>query len=159
MKAMNIDAVVNFPFPTPPDSRTLKKAETMLTRLGALTSSSFVSSSSIQSSVTAGTIGGKITSLGRSMSLFPLAPRHARMLVAGQQHECLPYVIAIVSILSVGNPFLREEGLIDAENSDSDGQHEMEHINRDQIRMKEVRRIRRRGFFEKQQVGPPPQTQ
>lgn len=151
MKAMNIDAVVNFPFPTPPDPHILKRAETILTRLGALTSS-LVSPSSIQPSVTAGTVGGKITILGRSMSLFPLAPRHARMLVAGQQYECLPYVIAIVSILSVGDPFLREQGLIDAENSDSEGQHEMEHINRDNIRMKEVRRIRRRGFFEKQQM-------
>ena len=158
MKAMNIDAVVNFPFPTPPDSHTLKKAETMLTRLGALTSSSFVSSNSMQTSVTAGTIGGKITSLGRSMSLFPLAPRHARMLVSGQQHGCLPYVITIVSILSVGDPFLREEGLVDVESSDSEGQ-EVEHINRDQIRIKEVRRIRRRGFFEKQQVRSWPQIQ
>ncbi|KAL4073219.1 P-loop containing nucleoside triphosphate hydrolase protein [Scleroderma yunnanense] len=142
MKSMNIDAVVNFPFPTPPDLHTLKKAELMLTRLGALASSPVVSSNSTQTIVTVGTIGGKITPLGRSMSLFPLAPRHARMLVAGQQHECLPYVIAIVSILSVGDPFLREEGLVDGENSDGESQNEI----------KEVRRIRRRTFFEKQQV-------
>jgi len=36
MKAMNIDKVVNFPFPTPPDIMQLKSAEKRLTILGAL---------------------------------------------------------------------------------------------------------------------------
>jgi len=36
MKAMNIDKVVNFPFPTPPDIIQLKTAENRLTILGAL---------------------------------------------------------------------------------------------------------------------------
>lgn len=36
MKAMNIDKVVNFPFPTPPDIVQLKSAEKRLTILGAL---------------------------------------------------------------------------------------------------------------------------
>lgn len=31
---------------------------------------------------------GQITDLGRSMALFPLSPRLARMLVSGQQHWC-----------------------------------------------------------------------
>lgn len=38
MKAMNIDKVVNFPFPTPPDIVQLKSAENRLTILGALQS-------------------------------------------------------------------------------------------------------------------------
>ncbi|KAF8917814.1 P-loop containing nucleoside triphosphate hydrolase protein [Mucidula mucida] len=57
MKAMHIDAVVNFPFPTPPERQTLQKAEKVL--------------------------GWTSTDLGRAMSLFPLSPRFARMLVAG----------------------------------------------------------------------------
>jgi ATP-dependent RNA helicase DHX37/DHR1 len=36
MKSMNIDAVVNFPFPTPPDRQGLRRAEMLLTNLGAL---------------------------------------------------------------------------------------------------------------------------
>jgi ATP-dependent RNA helicase DHX37/DHR1 len=36
MKSMYIDAVVNFPFPTPPDRAALKKAEATLTNLGAI---------------------------------------------------------------------------------------------------------------------------
>lgn len=39
MKAMHIDKVVNFPFPTPPDIVQLKSAEKRLTILGALESS------------------------------------------------------------------------------------------------------------------------
>ncbi|KAG8891662.1 putative ATP-dependent RNA helicase DHR1, partial [Tulasnella sp. 408] len=36
MKAMHIDAVVNFPFPTPPDRQALQKAEQVLIHLSAL---------------------------------------------------------------------------------------------------------------------------
>lgn len=36
MKLMNIDKVVNFPFPTPPGEEQLKLAEKRLTMLGAL---------------------------------------------------------------------------------------------------------------------------
>jgi ATP-dependent RNA helicase DHX37/DHR1 len=36
MKAMNIDKVVNFPFPSPPDLTQVKSAERRLVLLGAL---------------------------------------------------------------------------------------------------------------------------
>ena len=42
------------------------------------------------------------------MNLFPLSPRFAKILMIGQQHGCLPYVIAIVSALSVGDIFVPE---------------------------------------------------
>lgn len=148
MKSMNIDAVVNFPFPTPPDRQVLKKAETILTRLGALSSTPVVSQAS---TVSMSTIGGQVTPLGKAMSFFPLSPRFSRILVGSQQHGCLPYVISIVATMSVGDPFLREEGL-DAD-SDSDGDDEgLEHIKNASLRAKEARRGRRRAFFESQQV-------
>ncbi|OAX44313.1 P-loop containing nucleoside triphosphate hydrolase protein [Rhizopogon vinicolor AM-OR11-026] len=148
MKGMNIDAVVNFPFPTPPDRQVLKKAETILTRLGALSSTPFVSQAS---TVSMSTIGGQVTPLGKAMSLFPLSPRFSRMLVGSQQHGCLPYVISIVAAMSVGDPFLREEGLDD--DSESDGDDEgLEHIKNAALRAKEARRGRRRAFFESQQL-------
>lgn len=90
MKSMGIDQIVNFPFPTPPDRAALAKAERLLITLGALDKKK------------------AITDLGRSMSVFPLGPRYAKILIVGNQLECLPYVIAIVSALSVGDPFLDE---------------------------------------------------
>lgn len=152
MKSMNIDAVVNFPFPMPPDTHALKKAETTLTHLGALSSSPAVVSGSAQATVSMSTIGGKITPLGRSMSLFPLAPRHARMLVVGRQHGCLPHVITIVSILSVGDPFLREEVLAEAGGSDGEDEENLDYDQRGCASMKEAWSARRRAFFEKQQL-------
>ncbi|KAJ1736434.1 putative ATP-dependent RNA helicase DHR1 [Coemansia sp. Benny D160-2] len=93
MKTMCLDNVVNFPFPTPPSHSALSKAERLLTWLGALDAN------------------GRITDLGRLMSVFPVAPRFAKMLIVGQQHGCLPYVIAIVAGLSVGDPFVKEFNL------------------------------------------------
>ncbi|KAH7909031.1 P-loop containing nucleoside triphosphate hydrolase protein [Hygrophoropsis aurantiaca] len=146
MKSMNIDAVVNFPFPTLPDSVTLRKAEAILTHLGALSSSVLQATATLE--VTMSTIGGHITTLGKAMSLFPLSPRYSRMLVSGQQHGCLPYVISIVSALSVGDPFLREEGLDADQESDDD----LSHISSDLLKAKEVRRLHRRAFFESQKI-------
>ncbi|TIB40487.1 hypothetical protein E3P86_00658 [Wallemia ichthyophaga] len=108
MKSMNLDVVDNFPFPTPPNAVGLSKAEKMLTNLGALTSTSLTQAQS----------RFKITELGRSMSLFPVTPRFAKMLVTGFQHGCLPYIVAIVSALSVGDPFLHEEALKASLNDD-----------------------------------------
>ncbi|KAG2109278.1 P-loop containing nucleoside triphosphate hydrolase protein [Suillus discolor] len=151
MKSMNIDAVVNFPFPTPPDRQVLKMAETVLTRLGALSGTPLVS----QAGVSMSTIGGQVTPLGKATSLFPLSPRFSRMLVGSQQHGCLPYVILIVAAMSVGDPCLREEGLdVDSE-SDSDDEG-LGHIKSASIRAKEARRARRRTFSESQQARLPP---
>lgn len=137
MKGMHIDAVVNFPFPTPPDRLSLHKAEKVLLHLGALTKE------------------GQITELGKTMSLFPLSPRFSRMLVSGQQHKCLPYVIAIVSALSVGDPFLHEEALLasaDSEEEDGDTE-ELSHLTSATVRAKEALRLRRKQFFTSQHVS------
>lgn len=150
MKSMGIDTVVNFPFPTPPDTQALKKAETVLTHLGAVSSTPLTSSATSEISIA--TIGGKITSLGKSMSLFPLAPRFSRMLVSGQQHGCLPYVITIVSIMTVGDPFLHEEGLGEGNDSDDESNDGLEYIKSERLKAKEIRRTRRKAFFERQQV-------
>ncbi|KAJ3895464.1 P-loop containing nucleoside triphosphate hydrolase protein [Lentinula edodes] len=134
MKGMHIDAVVNFPFPTPPDRNNLQKAEKVLHYLGALS------------------IEGQITELGRTMSLFPLSPRFSRMLVSGQQHQCLPFVIAIVSALSVGDPFLHEEALLASADSedDDDEAEKLKHLTSAAVRTKEALRLRRKQFFASQ---------
>lgn len=139
MKSMHIDTVTNFPFPTPPDRVALKRAELMLTRLGALEQASQISTVS----------SARITNLGRSMALFPVTPRYAKMLANGNQHGCLPYAIAIVAGLSVGDPFLREDNEDEEKNSDEEPILAA-HISSESIRAKEVRRERRKAFFEAQ---------
>lgn len=143
MKSMHIDAVANFPFPTPPDRTSLQKAEKVLTHLGALAPAPG-----------GAPLGGPITEIGRTMSLFPLSPRFSRMLVSGKQHGCLPYVITIVSALSVGDPFLREEALdLDKDEDDKeDEDEELAHLTSEAARAKEQRRQRRKAFFQSQQL-------
>jgi ATP-dependent RNA helicase DHX37/DHR1 len=72
--------------------------------------------------------GARITDLGRAMSVFPVSPRYGaivtririsptvrssltrnsfgKMLALGKQGECLPFVIAIVAALTVGDPLI-----------------------------------------------------
>lgn len=139
MKSMHIDTVINFPFPTPPDRLALRKAERTLVHLGAL---SLDAASSV-----GGMVGNaKITDLGRAMALFPLAPRFARMLVSGQQHGCLPYVITVVSALSVGDPFLFEEAI--NEKSDEEDEEEDDEM----VTEKEAKRAKRKAYFTSQHV-------
>ncbi|KNZ81277.1 Putative ATP-dependent RNA helicase PB1A10.06c [Termitomyces sp. J132] len=141
MKSMHIDAVVNFPFPTPPERSALHTAEKVLIHLGALSTPRIGASDMT---------GSQITDLGKTMSLFPLSPRFSRMLVNGQQHGCLPYVIAIVSALSVGDPFLHDEGLLPEDDQENLESEDLSHLTSAAVKAKEVQRSRRKAFFESQ---------
>ena len=94
LKAMNLQHVVNFPFPTPPNRESLATAEKLLTYLSALSDS------------------GQVTQTGQSMSVFPLSPRFARILLVGHLHDCLPYTVALVAGLSAAEVFLPENTAI-----------------------------------------------
>ncbi|KAL7941740.1 P-loop containing nucleoside triphosphate hydrolase protein [Trichoderma barbatum] len=96
LKAMNLQNVVNFPFPTPPNRQMLAKAEKLLTYLSAISPS------------------GQVTKVGTTMSLFPLSPRFARILLVGHLHNCLPYTIALVAGLSAAEVYLAENQAIPA---------------------------------------------
>jgi len=135
MKSMGIDTIINFPFPTPPDSQALYKAERVLTYLGALGPSDSKDET------------GQITELGHAMSLFPLSPRFSRMLVGSQQHGCLPYVICIVSALAVGDPFISLETLGGGESESSAGPGSDTNMG------KETQRRIRKAFYHSQQVS------
>ncbi len=147
MKNMHIDAVVNFPFPTPPDRFGLHQAEKVLTHLGAL-------KKSVSTQHQLGPVTNQITDLGRTMALFPLSPRYSRMLAAGQQHQCLPYVIAIVSAMSVGDPFLFEEA-IEADLAVLTDHEDvtLSHLTTEAAKAKESRRLQRKAYFEVQHVS------
>lgn len=82
MKCMNIDKVVNFPFPTAPDLLQLKTASRRLEVLGALKK-------------------GEVTPLGKAIAKFPVLPRFGKMLALSHQQDILPYTICLVAALSV----------------------------------------------------------
>lgn len=94
LKAMNLQHVINFPFPTPPDRQSLASSEKLLTYLSAISPT------------------GKITSTGATMSIFPLSPRFARILLVGHLHNCLPYTIALVAGLSAADIFIPENQVV-----------------------------------------------
>ncbi|XP_032287366.1 probable ATP-dependent RNA helicase DHX37 isoform X3 [Phoca vitulina] len=102
MKALNIEKVINFPFPTPPSVEALIAAEELLVALGALEAPQKTESvKQLQRS----RLSCPITALGRTMATFPVAPRYAKMLALSQQHGCLPYAITIVAAMTVRELF------------------------------------------------------
>lgn len=146
MKTMHIDAVTNFPFPTPPDRFALQKAEKVLTYLGALTKPEPRAHDYEPAN-------NQVTDLGRTMALFPLSPRFSRMLAAGRQHQCLPYVIVAVSAMSVGDPFLYEEAIDLGDDMEEHTEEDMSHLTGEAAKAKEKRRLLRKSYFESQHVG------
>ena len=93
LKSMDLQHVVNFPFPTPPERQSLARAEKLLTYLGAISGD------------------GKISSIGRELSIYPLSPRYSKMLLIGHQHDCMAYTIAMVAALAVQDIFIPENQL------------------------------------------------
>jgi len=96
MKAMGIDNISNFPFPTLPDFSSIRCAERTLRILGALDRQ---------------TLG--ITKVGTKMSMFPVSPRHSRMLLAAASLQKRPgcqgvlyYALAMAAAISQESPFL-----------------------------------------------------
>lgn len=85
MKAMGIEKVVNFPFPSAPEKIQLEMAEKRLKVLGALGNQDIA----------------KITKLGSSIAAFPVAPRFGKMLALSHQQNLLEFTICMVAALSV----------------------------------------------------------
>lgn len=42
----------------------------------------------------------QLTTLGRTMSLFPLDPRFTKVILASAEHQCLEEVLTVVALLS-----------------------------------------------------------
>lgn len=89
MKGMGIQNISNFPFPTPPDSSSIKVALNCLINIGAIDKESSL-----------------ITKLGKEIERYPVHPRLAKMLALGNQNNCIDYVIIIVAALTVQQIFL-----------------------------------------------------
>ncbi|KAL8670280.1 MAG: hypothetical protein Q9168_005164, partial [Polycauliona sp. 1 TL-2023] len=123
LKSMDLQHVINFPFPTPPDRSSLAKAEKLLTYLGALSN-------------------GKITPVGRDLSIYPLSPRFSKMLLIGHQHNCMPYTIAMVAALTVPELFIPDHQL-DLSTPTQDTQLIYTHTD---VQAEEARERRRRSY-------------
>ncbi|KAA0714412.1 putative ATP-dependent RNA helicase DHX37 [Triplophysa tibetana] len=102
MKDLNIEKVVNFPFPTPPSGETLISAEQLLISLGALEEPP---RRGRLNEMERARLSCPITPLGRAMAAFPVSPRYAKMLALGRQQGCMPYIITIVSAMTVREIF------------------------------------------------------
>ncbi|XP_062487606.1 probable ATP-dependent RNA helicase DHX37 [Pezoporus occidentalis] len=102
MKALNIEKVINFPFPTPPPTEALAAAEELLIALGALKEPPMTGRLKQQ---LAAKLSCPVSPLGRIMATFPVAPRYAKMLALSRQQDCLPYTITIVSAMTVRELF------------------------------------------------------
>lgn len=81
MKAMHIDRVANFPFPTPPNAERLVAAESLLRRLQAVDDA------------------GVVTPLGLRMAHFPVAPRLAKILADACADDAFVKNVALMSAL------------------------------------------------------------
>ncbi|KAI3506137.1 hypothetical protein L1887_28493 [Cichorium endivia] len=101
MKSMGIKQITKFPFPTPPEAKSLIEAEVCLKSLEALDHD------------------GNLTPLGKAMSHYPMSPRHSRMLLtviqilnngrgSARRNLILAYALASAAALSLSNPFVTQ---------------------------------------------------
>ena len=89
LKAGGVEDIRKFRWLEPPDMRSLERAETLLTDLGALDAKA-----------------GAVTKIGRRMLSFPVHPRYARMLLAGAEYGCV-YQMALIAALTQGRELLQ----------------------------------------------------
>ena len=97
---MGIKDLYRFPFPTPPSHTKLHNALTHLKRLKALDSYNEDQINSFKDK-------SKITPLGSTLNVIPLAPRFAKILLMGRVKKCLGYNLLLVAGLSTEELFKR----------------------------------------------------
>lgn len=107
LKASGIDHVGKFRWIEPPEERSIQKALQLLTDLGALTITSVPGDE------------GVITPMGRRMIAFPVHPRYARMMLAGQELGCV-YQACLLAALTQGRDILmrRQGGAVSDQRDD-----------------------------------------
>jgi ATP-dependent RNA helicase DHX37/DHR1 len=110
MKAMHVNEIERFPFPTQPDRSQIKAAIKLLADLGCIDTS--------DETVEAG--DGRITRLGSAVAKLPLGIRCGKMLLVAAQAGVLDYGIAMAAALSEKNPF-NQNGQEVVEYIDGDG--------------------------------------
>ncbi|TIA90553.1 hypothetical protein E3P99_01514 [Wallemia hederae] len=89
LKSLGVANLLDFDFMDPPPQENLIQSQYELWTLGALDNT------------------GQLTSLGRKLSDFPMAPSLAKILVISVDYNCSQEVLTIVSMLSVPSVFYR----------------------------------------------------
>ena len=120
LRALGVDRVANFPFPTPPDRAALARADGALLALGALEAAAAASPAAPP----------RLTPVGRAMAALPISPRHARALLevgravaAGEaKPRALAAAVALAAVLSVESPFLADGGGDEKEEAGAEGE-------------------------------------
>src|SRR5699024_12254306 len=82
--------ILDFPVVARPEARAVGDGRTMLTELGAVTGD--------------GTGKSRVTEIGRKLTVLPIDPRLARMVIAGAEAGCGGEVTVIVAALSIQDP-------------------------------------------------------
>ncbi|XP_068656092.1 pre-mRNA-splicing factor ATP-dependent RNA helicase DEAH7 [Aristolochia californica] len=95
LKSLKIENLLDFDFMDPPPQENILNSMYQLWVLGALNNV------------------GSLTELGWKMVEFPLDPPLAKMLLMGEQLECLNEVLTIVSMLSVPSVFFRPKDRVE----------------------------------------------
>ena len=112
LRAIGIQNVDTFPFPTPPPMLSLVRAETLLTNLGAIQVKSSASdgkalsaleniNSILETDSVGNLAGGGITNLGKNMAKFPINARLAKMLIVAHKAGSIPMGLCISVVVSL----------------------------------------------------------
>ena len=96
MEALSLGKAEDFPFVDPPSARLLADGRATLVELGASTDE------------------GKLTKIGRAMSLLPLDPRLSRMMLASIDERCTNDALIVAAGLAVQDPRVRPQEKRDA---------------------------------------------
>ncbi|MCX5650116.1 MAG: ATP-dependent RNA helicase HrpA [Planctomycetota bacterium] len=91
MEALNLGKAEDFPFVDPPSARLIADGRATLVELGA------------------STVEGRLTQLGKSMSVLPLDPRLSRMLLASIDERSVNDILVVAAALAVQDPRIRPE--------------------------------------------------
>ena len=92
LKAGGIDDIENFAWLEKPNPESLERTITLLTDLGALDHN------------------GNLTEVGQKMVSFPMHPRYARMLLAGEEYECVRQACLIAALTQGRSILERNKG-------------------------------------------------
>lgn len=93
LKALGIDNIVRFNFPSAPPAKNMVAAVELLFALGALDS------------------GGNLTRpLGEQMAELPLHPTFAKMLLVSSEFQCSEEITTIIAMLQIESVFLQPYG-------------------------------------------------
>lgn len=93
MKAAGITDIHGFPWFEAPEPNIVDQAERLLEDLGAVSEAT-----------------GEITELGRQMSLFPVHPRYARLLITAEEYRCVRQAALIAALTQGRSIMIRKTG-------------------------------------------------